>query len=85
MPFFTEQQEHCNEFKESLEKIISEENSVFDEPFHLTDESQDEETDILYSSKDPLKSGKIIMFWFCLVTLFVSYIEMVGCSSDNHL
>ena len=47
MPFFTEQQEHCNEFKESLEKIISEENNVFDESFHLTDERQDEERDIL--------------------------------------
>ena len=62
VPFFTEQQEHCNKFKESLEKIISEENSAFDEPFHLTDESQDKERDILYLSKDPLKSSKIIMF-----------------------
>ena len=80
MPFFIDQQEHYNEFSESLEESISEENSVFDESFHLsdedysTDESEDEgrERDILNSSKDPLKSSKITVFWSCLVTLFGS-------------
>ena len=85
VPFFTKQQEHCNEFTESPEKIISEENSVFDEPFHLTDKTQDQKRDILYLSKDPLKSSKIIMFWSGLVTLFVSCFERFGCISDKHL
>ena len=50
----------------------------FYESFHLsdeyysTDESEDEERDILNSLKDPLKSRNIV-FWSCSVTLFGSY------------
>ena len=53
--------------------------------------------DILNSSKDPLKSSKIIAFWSYLVTLFgcfncakkscISQLlrKKVGCGSDSYL
>lgn len=63
--FFTDQQAHKNKSNESLAEIISEGNSVFDDNYG----SEDEEGDILNSSKDRMKSSKIIAFWSCLVTL----------------
>ena len=60
----------------SLGENISEENSVFDELFHLSDEdyatveSEDEDRDILNSSKDPLKSSKIIVLVLLSYTIW---------------
>ena len=60
----------------SLGENISEENSVIDELFHLSDEdyttveSEDEDRDILNSSKDPLKSSKIIVLVLLSYTIW---------------
>ena len=51
--------------------------STFDESFRLIDkdystyETKPEETDILNSSKHPLKSNKIIVLWSCLISFLV--------------